>query len=148
MAGYREVLRGWKQLGCAFDEALAAIDMATLLEPTEREMPEAAAFIQDARQALHSWMQSLSLPASNWQRQTAVAAPPSPEPQASSPSNSLERSADEALFGLHLPNFTFADTTPATMFDRVVEQAKAAETAGFGAVTVMDHLYQIGGSGN
>jgi len=48
-------------------------------------------------------------------------------------------------FGLHLPNFTFADTPPAGLFDRVVEQAKAAETAGFGLVTVMDHLYQIGG---
>jgi F420-dependent oxidoreductase-like protein len=48
-------------------------------------------------------------------------------------------------FGLHLPNFTFADTPPAALFDRVVEQAKAAETAGFGLVTVMDHLYQIGG---
>ena len=50
-------------------------------------------------------------------------------------------------FGLHLPNFTFADTTPATLFNRVVEQAKAASPAGFGAVTVMDHLYQIGGLG-
>lgn len=50
-------------------------------------------------------------------------------------------------FGLHLPNFTFADATPATLFDRIVEQAQAAETAGFGAVTVMDHLYQIGGPG-
>ncbi len=52
VAGYREVLRGWKQLGCTFDEALAAIDMAILLKPTEREMPEAAALIEDARQAL------------------------------------------------------------------------------------------------
>jgi F420-dependent oxidoreductase-like protein len=48
-------------------------------------------------------------------------------------------------FGLHLPNFTFADTPAAGLFDRVAQQAKAAETAGFGAVTVMDHLYQIGG---
>jgi F420-dependent oxidoreductase-like protein len=50
-------------------------------------------------------------------------------------------------FGLHLPNFTFADTPTAGLFDRVVEQAKAAEAAGFGMVTVMDHLYQIGGPG-
>src|SRR6185369_14541831 len=49
---YREALRGWKQLGCTFDEALAALDMAILLKPTEREMPEAAALIEDARQAL------------------------------------------------------------------------------------------------
>jgi class 3 adenylate cyclase len=41
VAGYRDALRGWKQLGCEFDEALAAVDVATLLKPTEREMPEA-----------------------------------------------------------------------------------------------------------
>jgi F420-dependent oxidoreductase-like protein len=50
-------------------------------------------------------------------------------------------------FSLHLPNFTFAGATPATMFERVVGQAQAAESAGFGMVTVMDHLYQIGGLG-
>jgi F420-dependent oxidoreductase-like protein len=50
-------------------------------------------------------------------------------------------------FSLHLPNFTFAGATPATMFDKVVGQAQAAESAGFGMVTVMDHLYQIGGLG-
>ena len=52
VAGYREALRGWKQLGCAFDEALAALDMAILLKPTERDMPEAAGLIEEARQAL------------------------------------------------------------------------------------------------
>jgi len=52
VAGYREALRGWRQLGCTFDEALAAIDMASLLKPTEREMPEAASLVEDARQAL------------------------------------------------------------------------------------------------
>jgi F420-dependent oxidoreductase-like protein len=50
-------------------------------------------------------------------------------------------------FSLHLPNFTFPGATPATLFDNVVRQAKAAESAGFGMVTVMDHLYQIGGLG-
>jgi F420-dependent oxidoreductase-like protein len=50
-------------------------------------------------------------------------------------------------FGLHLPNYTFPDAPPAQLFDRVVEQAKAAEAAGFGLVTVMDHLYQIRGVG-
>jgi len=50
-------------------------------------------------------------------------------------------------FGLHLPNYTFPDTPPEQLFDRVVEQAQAAETAGFDVVTVMDHLYQIGGIG-
>jgi len=52
VAGYREALRGWKQLGCAFDEALTALDLATLLAPTEREMPEASAVIEGAREAL------------------------------------------------------------------------------------------------
>jgi class 3 adenylate cyclase len=52
ISGYREALNGWKQLGCGFEEALAAIDMATLLKPTEREMAEAAGLLEDARQAL------------------------------------------------------------------------------------------------
>jgi len=51
-------------------------------------------------------------------------------------------------FGLHLPNYTFPGTPPAQLFDRIVEQACAAEQAGFGLVTVMDHLYQIGGVGS
>jgi F420-dependent oxidoreductase-like protein len=50
-------------------------------------------------------------------------------------------------FGLHLPSYTFPDTPTEHLFDRVVEQAKSAEAAGFGMVSVMDHLYQIGGIG-
>ncbi len=50
-------------------------------------------------------------------------------------------------FGLHLPSYTHPDVPPEALFDRVVEQARAAETAGFAVVTVMDHLYQIGGVG-
>ena len=50
-------------------------------------------------------------------------------------------------FGLHLPSYTFPDTPPERLFDRIVEQARAAEAAGFGLVTVMDHLYQIRGVG-
>src|SRR3954468_8921171 len=50
-------------------------------------------------------------------------------------------------FGLHLPSYTHPDAPPAQLFDRVVDQAKAAESAGFGLVTVMDHLYQIRGVG-
>jgi len=50
-------------------------------------------------------------------------------------------------FGLHLPSYTFPDTPPERLFDRVVEQARTAEAAGFGLVTVMDHLYQINGVG-
>ncbi len=50
-------------------------------------------------------------------------------------------------FGLHLPSYTHPDTPPERLFDRVVEQAKAAEAAGFDVVTVMDHLYQIQGIG-
>ena len=52
IAGYREALRGWRGLGCAFDEALAALDLAILLAPTEREMPEAPAAIETARETL------------------------------------------------------------------------------------------------
>ena len=50
-------------------------------------------------------------------------------------------------FGLHLPLYTFPDTPPEQLFDRVVAQARAAESAGFSLVTVMDHLYQIAGVG-
>jgi F420-dependent oxidoreductase-like protein len=50
-------------------------------------------------------------------------------------------------FGFHLPSYTHPGTPPERLFDRVVEQAKAAEDAGFALVTVMDHLYQIPGVG-
>ena len=51
-------------------------------------------------------------------------------------------------FGLHLPSYSFPDTPPERLFDRIVEQAHAAEAAGFSLVTVMDHLYQIRGVGD
>jgi F420-dependent oxidoreductase-like protein len=47
------------------------------------------------------------------------------------------------FFGYHMPDFTFAGVEPEARFDRVVELAVAAESAGFTAVTVMDHFYQI-----
>lgn len=50
-------------------------------------------------------------------------------------------------FGLHLPSYTFPGTPTAQLFDRIVDQARVAEANGFGLVTVMDHLYQIGGVG-
>jgi F420-dependent oxidoreductase-like protein len=50
-------------------------------------------------------------------------------------------------FGFHMPNYTHAGTPDSQLFDRVVEQARAAEDAGFAQVTVMDHLYQIPGVG-
>ena len=49
MAGYREALRGWRTLGLIFDEALAGLGLAILLNPTEREMPESPAVIEAAR---------------------------------------------------------------------------------------------------
>jgi F420-dependent oxidoreductase-like protein len=53
----------------------------------------------------------------------------------------------KALFGFHMPNYTHKGTPDTGLFDRVVEQAKAAEAAGFDLVTVMDHFYQIRGIG-
>src|ERR1700680_379451 len=53
----------------------------------------------------------------------------------------------KALFGLHMPNYTFPGVSNEGLFDRVVHQAKAAENAGFDLVTVMDHFYQIRGIG-
>ncbi|HEX9094527.1 MAG TPA: TIGR03560 family F420-dependent LLM class oxidoreductase [Candidatus Dormibacteraeota bacterium] len=46
-----------------------------------------------------------------------------------------------------MPTFTFAGVPNDRLFDRVAENAKAAENAGFDLVTVMDHLYQIRGIG-
>jgi F420-dependent oxidoreductase-like protein len=50
-------------------------------------------------------------------------------------------------FGFHLPSYTHPDAPPERLFESVVEQATAAEDAGFRMVTVMDHLYQIPGVG-
>jgi F420-dependent oxidoreductase-like protein len=50
-------------------------------------------------------------------------------------------------FGLHLPSYTHQDLEPAQAFARTIEQAKAAEAAGFTLVTVMDHFNQIPGIG-
>ncbi len=46
-----------------------------------------------------------------------------------------------------MPNFTFPGADGKALFDRVVENARAAEAAGFDLVTVMDHFYQIRGVG-
>jgi F420-dependent oxidoreductase-like protein len=51
------------------------------------------------------------------------------------------------FFGFHMPNFTFAGVPADGLFDRVVQNAQAAERAGFDLVTLMDHVYQIGGIG-
>jgi F420-dependent oxidoreductase-like protein len=53
----------------------------------------------------------------------------------------------KALFGFHMPNYTYRGVPNEGLFDRVVHQAKAAEDAGFDLVTVMDHFYQIRGIG-
>ncbi|MEA2578780.1 MAG: hypothetical protein QOD78_2368, partial [Chloroflexota bacterium] len=50
-------------------------------------------------------------------------------------------------FGYHIPSFTFRDTPPEQLFERVAGLARAAEDSGFGLVTVMDHFYQIHGVG-
>jgi F420-dependent oxidoreductase-like protein len=52
-----------------------------------------------------------------------------------------------AFFGYHMPNYTFAGVPDDRLFERVVENAAAAEAAGFDLVTVMDHFYQIRGVG-
>ena len=52
-----------------------------------------------------------------------------------------------AFFGFHHPNYTFPGVPDDRLFDRVLENARAAEKAGFDLFTVMDHLYQIRGIG-
>ncbi len=51
------------------------------------------------------------------------------------------------FFGFHHPNYTFPGVKEDRLFERVVENARAAEKAGFDLFTVMDHLYQIRGVG-
>jgi F420-dependent oxidoreductase-like protein len=53
----------------------------------------------------------------------------------------------QPFFGFHMPNYSYPDAAPERRFEQVVERALAAESAGFGLVTVMDHFYQIGGVG-
>jgi len=49
LASYRDVIRAWRDLGLAWDEALTGIDMATLLDPAE---PEVRAAAESAREIL------------------------------------------------------------------------------------------------
>ena len=49
LAGYRQVLGVWRDLGLVWDEALCAIDMATVLDPTD---PEVRAAGEAAREIL------------------------------------------------------------------------------------------------
>jgi alkanesulfonate monooxygenase SsuD/methylene tetrahydromethanopterin reductase-like flavin-dependent oxidoreductase (luciferase family) len=45
--------------------------------------------------------------------------------------------------GLQIPNFTYPDTAPSELFERIAAQAVAAEASGFDTVMVMDHFYQL-----
>ena len=47
------------------------------------------------------------------------------------------------FFGYHMPSYSFPDSAPERIFDRLLENVLAAERAGFDLVTVMDHFYQI-----
>ena len=49
--------------------------------------------------------------------------------------------------GYQIPNFTLPASAGPNIFGNVVEQAKAAEAAGFDRVFVMDHFYQLPGLG-
>jgi F420-dependent oxidoreductase-like protein len=49
--------------------------------------------------------------------------------------------------GYQIPNFTYPNTRPEEIFDKVVAQAKAAEASGYDRVMVMDHFYQLPGIG-
>ena len=49
--------------------------------------------------------------------------------------------------GYQIPNFTYPGVASADIFRNVVDQAKAAEAAGYDRVFVMDHFYQLPGIG-
>jgi hypothetical protein len=52
LASYRDALKGWRQAGLAFDEALAVTDMATMLAPSERASADVHEAIAWARETL------------------------------------------------------------------------------------------------
>jgi len=45
--------------------------------------------------------------------------------------------------GLQIPNFTYPGVPDSELFERVADQAMAAEESGFDSVWVMDHFYQL-----
>jgi F420-dependent oxidoreductase-like protein len=45
---------------------------------------------------------------------------------------------------LQIPNFNYPDVSSDQVFEKVVAIAQTAERAGFGSVSLMDHLHQIG----
>ena len=51
--------------------------------------------------------------------------------------------ASPIRMALQIPNFSYPGTPPAALFDRVAGSACEAEAAGFDAVLVMDHFYQL-----
>jgi F420-dependent oxidoreductase-like protein len=51
--------------------------------------------------------------------------------------------AGEIRMGLQIPNFTYPGVAPDALFERVATLATTAEQAGFDAVMVMDHFYQL-----
>jgi hypothetical protein len=52
LAGFRDALRGYQQLGLAFDEAAAVVDMAVLLPREVMDAPDAVAAVSAARETL------------------------------------------------------------------------------------------------
>jgi F420-dependent oxidoreductase-like protein len=51
--------------------------------------------------------------------------------------------ADRIRMALQIPNFTYPNTPASALFERVSTAAREAEAAGFDAVFVMDHFYQL-----
>ena len=45
--------------------------------------------------------------------------------------------------GLQIPNFTYPDTPPDQLFEKIAAIAVAAEESGWDTVMVMDHFYQL-----
>ena len=45
--------------------------------------------------------------------------------------------------GLQIPNFTYPDTSPDQLFEKIAAVAVAAEESGWDTVMVMDHFYQL-----
>jgi class 3 adenylate cyclase len=91
MAAYREVLKGWRAAGLAFDEALAITDMATLVPPNERSSAEVQEAISWARDTLERLGAKPILERLGGTSETPQ--PPAEEPVTSTPASGVDAAA-------------------------------------------------------
>ena len=79
---YREALRGWRELGLPWDEALCGVDMTTLLDPTDPD-------VKDAADSAREIFTRLGAPPFLVRLEAALLRPPSAVQASSSPADAV-----------------------------------------------------------